>query len=77
VAALYRLWTRKEAWVKAVSGETMLSLGEADVLHDLPGLWFRDMDLPGNCAAAVCAGEEEICPPETITGEELIISLAV
>ena len=76
-AALYRLWTRKEAWVKAVSGETMLSLGEADVLHDLPGLWFRDIDLPGDYAAAVCAGEEEIGPPEPVFRRDLLDPLEV
>jgi len=66
-AALFRLWTRKEAWVKAVSGERMLSLAEADVIHALPGLRFRDYMLTGGYAAAVCAAEGEELPlPEEV-----------
>ena len=66
--ALFRLWTRKEAWVKAVSGERVLSLAEADVLLPLPGLAFRDLALPGGYAAAVCAAEgEEIAMPEAVS----------
>lgn len=66
-AALFRLWTRKEAWVKAVSGERMLSLAEADVIHALPGLRFRDYTLPGGYTAAVCAAEGEELPlPEEV-----------
>ena len=72
-AALFRLWTRKEAWVKAVSGDRMLSLAEADVIHPLPGLRFRDYTLPGGYAAAVCAAEgEEIPLPEEVTLAALI-----
>ena len=66
--ALFRLWTRKEAWVKAVSRERFLSLAEADVLRPLPGLRFRDCTLPGGYAAAVCTAEgEEISPPEHVS----------
>lgn len=55
--AFYRLWTRKEAWVKAVSGDRLLSLDEADVIHRLPGLLFRDYVLEGGYRAAVCAAQ--------------------
>jgi len=53
----FRLWARKEAWVKAVSGERMLSLAEADVIHPLPGLRFWDYELPGGFQAALCGAE--------------------
>ena len=53
----FRLWTRKEAWVKAVSRERMLSLKETDVIHELPGWFFSDYDLPGGFQAALCAGD--------------------
>ena len=58
--AFFRLWTRKEAWVKAVSEERTLSLSETDVIHRLPGLTFRDWVLPGEYRASVCAREESI-----------------
>ena len=61
--ALFRLWTRKEAWVKAVSDARTLSLAEADVIRPMPGLVFRDYALPGGFAAAVCAAEGEEIPP--------------
>ena len=61
--ALFFLWARKEAWIKAVSAERVLSLDEADVLHPAPGLQFWDFTLPGGYAAAVCATEEEKLPP--------------
>ena len=60
-AGLFRLWTRKEAWVKAVSGDRMLTLSESDVTHGLPGLHFRDYAIPGGYAAAVC-GEDPALP---------------
>ena len=56
-AGLFRLWTRKEAWVKAVSAERMMSLSEADVIHGLPGLYFRDYAIFGGCAAAICGAD--------------------
>lgn len=72
LAALFRVWTRKEAWVKAVSRERMLALDEADVIHPLPGLAFRDGPLPGGYAAAVCGEEEELPPPTEIGRAELL-----
>lgn len=59
-AEFFRLWARKEAWVKAASGERMLSLSETDVIHGLPGLYFWERPLSGGYRAAVCTrGEEE------------------
>ena len=70
-AEFFRLWTRKEAWVKAVSGEKTLSLAAEDVLHPAPGLFFRDYALPGGYQAAVCALEEDIHEPVTVERELL------
>lgn len=69
--AFYRLWTRKEAWVKAVSEERTLSLSETDVIHRLPGLTFRDWVLPGGYRASVCAREEEIPEIRPLTGDDI------
>lgn len=60
-AGLFRLWTRKEAWVKAVSRDRMLALDEANVLRDVGGLFFRDYTIAADVPAAVCGAEE---PPE-------------
>ena len=64
-AGLFRMWVRKEAWVKAVSGERVLTLEEADVLHGLPGLYFCDYTLPEAHFAALC-GEDEGLPQTVI-----------
>lgn len=77
LAALFRVWTRKEAWVKAVSGDRMLSLSEADVIHRLPGLSFREDALPGGYAAAVCGEEAEIPAPVPVCREELLDGLTL
>ncbi len=71
--AFFRIWTRKEAWVKAVSAERVLSLDEADVISGPAGLHFRDYSLPGGYAASVCAEEEELpeSPDEVSVGELL------
>ena len=70
--AFFRLWSRKEAWVKAVSRERMLSLHETDVIHCLPELWFRDWELPGGYRAAVCAREEILKEIVCLTGQNLL-----
>ncbi len=70
--AFFRLWTRKEAWVKAESGERMLSLGETDVIHPLPGYEFMEYALPFGCRAAVCARERIPAEPVFVTREELL-----
>lgn len=66
--AFFRLWTRKEAWVKAVSADQMLTLSEADVIQDIPGLLFRDYTLPGEYFAALC-GADAALPGDIITIE--------
>ena len=71
-AGLFRLWTRKEAWVKAVSADRTLALDEADVLQDLPGLSFRDYILPGGLFAAVCAAEAPPEAPVILTTEDIL-----
>lgn len=71
--ALFRLWTRKEAWVKAVSRERMVSLDEVDVIHPVPGLAFRDYSLPDGYAAALCSAEPGQLPDLTeISRDELL-----
>lgn len=67
----FRIWTRKEAWVKSVSGDRMLSLSETDVIHRLPGLHFREWILPGEYRAAVCAREEEISELILLTRDDI------
>lgn len=68
----FRLWARKEAWVKAESGERMLSLGEVDVMHPLAGWFFRDYALFGEYRAAVCARERDLPEPILVARERLI-----
>ena len=69
--AFFHLWSRKEAWVKALSGDRMLSLAEADVIHALPGLRFYDYDFPGGYQAALCTSEEALPPVLTARSELL------
>ncbi len=71
-AELFRVWTRKEAWVKAVSAERTLSLAETDVLGPVPGLTFRDYELPGGYAAALCGGDPDLPDPAPVTRAELL-----
>lgn len=70
--AFFRLWTRKEAWVKAVSGDRTLTLSEEDVIHRLPGWQFRDYELPYGYRAAVCARGEIPEAPVLVTRERLL-----
>ena len=77
LAAFYRVWTRKEAWVKAVSRDSFLSIAERSVLddpvirNDPDALRFFDYTLPGGWPAAVCAASEPSLrpvPPASLTG---------
>ena len=52
--AFFRIWVRKEAWVKAVSEDRLLAIDQEDVMHDLPGWHFTDYDLADGYLAAVC-----------------------
>ncbi len=72
--AFFRIWTRKEAWVKAVSRDVLLSLGQADVIHDLPGWYFAEYDLEDGYLAAVCA-REDIPPLITVDQTRLLAAL--
>lgn len=61
--ALIALWTRKEAWVKAVSAERFVALDEYDVTTE--GLWtFSDFCIDGCCAAA--CGRETASAPQRL-----------
>lgn len=71
-AEFFRLWVRKEAWVKAASVERMLSLSETDVIHELPGWCFWDYTLPGEYRAAVCARENVLPEFIPLTADELL-----
>ena len=70
--AFFRLWARKEAWVKAVSDEKMRALSEVDVIHPLPEYQFRDYALPFGYRAAVCARGELPPAPILVTRERLL-----
>ncbi len=70
--ALFRLWTRKEAWIKAVSADRVLRLDETNVLGPLPGLTFRDYVLPEGHRAALCATDEPLPDPEPVTSTALL-----
>jgi len=52
--ALLRLWTRKEAWVKAASRDRLLSLDEYNTLSPDKSLVFSDFVLWDGSYAAVC-----------------------
>lgn len=71
----FRLWTRKEAWVKAVSEGDMLSLSAVDVIHPVTGLYFQDYTFPGGYQAAICALEEDICQPVIVEEKALLAGL--
>lgn len=74
----FRLWARKEAWVKAMSHERMLSLGEQSVTEDPPMQRFADYVLPYGYQAAVCLGKEEPAPtPVFFTAETLLKELRI
>lgn len=64
--AFFRIWTRKEAWVKAVSRDQLLSLDAEDVLHGAPGWQFGEYRLEEEYMAAVCARQGETLPPPTV-----------
>jgi Phosphopantetheinyl transferase len=58
-AAFFRLWTRKESWIKAASTDRMLALDEYSVLACAPPWRFRDYALSGGYTAAVCAVRDD------------------
>lgn len=74
--AFFRIWTRKEAWVKAVSRDQLLSLDQEDVIHGLNGWQFREYPLEDGYLAAVCARwEEDVGQILTVSPQELLSAL--
>jgi 4'-phosphopantetheinyl transferase len=53
--AFFRLWTRKEAWVKAQSRDKMVSLDAWDVMHPQGEWQFWDTWLAPQVPLALCA----------------------
>lgn len=64
--AFYRIWTRKEAVIKATGDGFALPLTDFDVTHDdppqiarLPGQWqLHNLNMPAGYISAVCAGRQ-------------------
>ncbi len=75
--AIFQIWTRKEAWVKAVSDQRVVSLAEVDVMHLLREWQFQDLCLEDNAfQAAVCFRRgEELSAWRTVKQEELLAVL--
>ena len=74
--AFFRIWTRKEAWVKAVSQDQLLSLDQEDVMHGLDGWQFGEYDLGDEYVAAVCARQgQELAEPTVLTTEDVVAAL--
>ena len=73
--AFFRIWTRKEAWVKAVSRDQLLGLDDEDVIHGASGWQFGEYRLEEEYLAAVCARQGEVLrPPVVLNPTELIDS---
>ena len=71
--AFFRIWTRKEAWVKAVSRDQLLSMDEEDVIHGADGWQFGEYWLDEEYLATVCARKgETIHPPAVLQAQELL-----
>ena len=71
--AFFRIWARKEAWVKAVSRDQLLSLDQEDVIHGPEGWQFGEYWLDDEYLATVCARQgESLQPPVVLKMEELL-----
>jgi 4'-phosphopantetheinyl transferase len=58
LAAIYRIWCRKEAWLKARGVGLVMPLAAFDVRASPPGWFVADLDVaPGYAAAVARAGE--------------------
>ncbi len=74
--AFFRIWARKEAWVKAVSHDQLLTLDQEDVIHGVNGWQFKEFPLEDGYLAAVCARwEENIGQLRVISPQKLIETL--
>ena len=74
--AFFRIWTRKEAWVKAVSQDQLLGLDQEDVMHGLDGWQFGEYDLGDEYVAAVCARQsEKLAEPTVLTTQDVVAAL--
>lgn len=74
--AFFQIWTRKEAWVKAMSHNELLSLDQEDVIHDVSDWHFEDYRLDGDYLAAVCARKgEKMNTPVLLEPHELMCAL--
>ncbi len=74
--AFFQIWTRKEAWVKAVSQDQLLDLDQEDVIHGLDGWQFMEYDLDSGYLAAVCARQgEKLGQPVVLTAEDVVAAL--
>jgi len=51
--SFYRLWTRKEAWVKAQGGGLAIPLDTVDLRGDVAGWFIDDLDVDAEHAAAI------------------------
>lgn len=74
--AFFRIWTRKEAWVKAVSYDQLLSLDQEDVIHGVDGWQFQEYDLEDGYMAAICARHgEPLAPPTELSPADVLAAL--
>ena len=74
--AFFQIWARKEAWVKAVSQDQLLSLDQEDVIHGADGWQFGQYELDNGYVAAVCAHHGETVPePIVVQPDELVAAL--
>ncbi len=74
--AFFQIWTRKEAWVKAVSQDQLLSMDQEDVIHGVPGWQFGEYALGDEYLAAVCVRrEEKLEEPVILEPEEMLSAI--
>lgn len=58
IRSFFRIWVRKEAWVKAMSDNKLLSIDQEDVMHELPGWHFTEYTLDDGYLAAICCQDK-------------------
>lgn len=72
--AFFRLWTRKEAWVKAASAGERLSLSQTDVIHPLQDWQFMEYNISDQYLAALCARGESLPASLTETTPQTLLA---